>query len=32
VSPGLRTILLAYYRDGTPTPAIDRQLAMLSRQ
>ena len=31
VSPGLRAILLAYYRDATPTPAIDRQLAMLSR-
>ena len=32
VPAGLRGILLAYYRDGTPTPAIDRQLAMLSRQ
>jgi hypothetical protein len=32
VPPGLRGILLAYYRDGSPTPAIDRRLAMLGRQ
>ena len=31
VSPELQSFLLAYYRDATPTPAIQLQLALLTR-